>query len=104
MHSITLTHDTKHYRCVGVVSIFGLYYYLVLLSDYLTIDAPWDDCIIVHPKEDTAYEPLLRGANITIPDEAWIMDESKIEMAGKFAHEKFMYTLKYKTKIVKLNS
>ena len=103
-HTIILTHDIKNHRCVGIVSIFGLYYYLVLLSDYLIINAPWDDCIVVHPQTDKAYEPLLRGANINIPDEAWIMDESKIELAGKFAHEKFMHTLKYKAIIIKPNS
>ena len=103
-HTIILTHDIKHHRCVGIVSIFGLYYYLVLLSDYLIINAPWDDCIIVHPQIDQAYEPFLRGANINIPDEAWLVDDFKKELAGRYAHKKFMDTVINKAKILSSNA
>ena len=96
INSITLTNDMKYHRCIGVVSILGLYYYLVVLSKYLLIDAPWDDCIIVHPQTHCVCEPIMRGSNINIPDDAWIMNDSKTELAGKFAYEKFMDALQYR--------
>jgi hypothetical protein len=93
-HSIVLTNDVRHNRIVGVVSLFGLYYYLVKLSDYLSIRVLWDNCIVVDPQESSEYEPLIRGSSsIRIPDEAWAMNEAKLKDAGEFALQKLKSTL-----------
>ncbi len=100
-HSIVLTNDMKRNRIVGVVSLFGLYYYLVKLSDYLSIRVHWDDCIVVDPQESNEYEPLIRGSSsIGIPDEAWAMSEAKLRAAGEFALRKFKSTLESRAFIV----
>jgi len=89
-HSIILTHDTSRNIIVCVVSLFGLYYYLVKISEYLPINAPWDDCITIDPQGNTQYEPIIRGTlSIYIPYNAWIMNEAKLQLAGQFAFQKF---------------
>lgn len=94
-HAIVLSHDVKRNRVIGVVSLFGLYYYLVLISTYLPVFSRWDDCIIVHPQELSEDEPFLHGTfDINIPNEAWHMDEKKLKMAREFAFEKFQTALK----------
>lgn len=100
-NSIVLTNDLKRNRIVAVISLFGLYYYLVRLSDYLSIRVPWDDCIVVDPQKSTEYEPLIKGSsNIGIPDEAWAMSEAKLWAAGEFALRKFKSALESRAFIV----
>ena len=100
-HCIVLTNDLKRNRLVGVVSIFGLYYYLVLISDYLSIRAPWDNCVTVDPQESNEYESSIRcTGTINIPDEAWVMTESKLPFVGKFAHKKLKSTLESRAFII----
>lgn len=100
-HSIILTNDVKRNRIVSVVSLFGLYYYLVRLSDYLSIRVRWDNCIVVDPQESNEYEPLIRGSSsIGIPDEAWAMNEPKLRAAGEFALRKFKAALESRAFIV----
>ena len=93
-HSIILTYDLARNRVVGVVSLFGLYYYLVLIALYLPVRAAWDNCVTVDPQESTEYELVIRGTqSINIPDDAWIMDETKLQLAGRFAYQKFKNAL-----------
>ena len=100
-HSIVLTNDMKRNRIVGVVSLFGLYYYLVRLSNYLSIRVHWDDCIVVDPQESNEYELLIKGSSsIGIPDEAWTMSEPKLRAAGEFALQKFKSALESRAFIV----
>jgi hypothetical protein len=75
-HCIVLTNDLKRDRIVGVVSLFGLYYYLVLIAKYLLIQSPWDNCVTVDPQESYEYELVIRGAqSVNIPDDAWIVNK-----------------------------
>lgn len=100
-HCIVLSHDLKRNHIVGVVSLFGLYYYLVRIAEYLPIKALWDDIVTVDPQERTEYVPPLRGTlGIRIPAAAWIMNESKLKLAGEFAYQKFTTALESKAWII----
>lgn len=100
-HCIVLTNDLKRNRVVGVVSLFGLFYYLVLIAEYLLIRAPWDNCIIVDPQRSEEYELVIRGTQtVNIPDDAWIMSKSKLRSSGEFAFQKFKSALKSQTFVI----
>lgn len=94
-HAIVLSHDVRRNRVIGVISLFGLYYYLVLISTYLQVSSQWDDCVIVHPQDPNEYNLILHGAfEINIPDEAWHLNKEKLKLAREFAFEKFQRALK----------
>ncbi|HDH12256.1 MAG TPA: hypothetical protein ENG83_08715 [Nitrospirae bacterium] len=85
----------KGYSLISVVTLFGLFYFLVILTTRARIDANWDECILIHPRTKQEIVPGLRGSlSSTIPDSAFKkVDNNTYKNAAEYAIDKLTKAL-----------
>ena len=86
----------------GIVTLFGLFYFLVVLTRMTSVIGYWDEYIICNPQTKEEAEPILRGTGFPkIPKSAFDSGDSVYANAARYAEEKFRESLdRYAIKIM----
>lgn len=92
-HAIFLMQRNK--TLVGIVTLFGLFYFLVIITTHMPIITNWEECIWIHPQFKKEIVPIIRGSLCpTIPSSAFTINNETYERAIHYADEKFKKALK----------
>lgn len=85
----------RGYKLVSIVTLFGLFYFLIVLTTRMSILANWEECVLLHPQTKQESVPILRGSlQPTIPVSAFRVDNSVYKEAAQYALSKFDEALK----------
>jgi len=85
----------RRYKLISIVTLFGLFYFLTILTNRMPIFANWEECILIHPQTKQKIEPILRGSVFpTIPTTAFEINDDTYRKAARYALTKFDETLR----------
>lgn len=85
----------RGYKLVSIVTLFGLFYFLVVLTTRARINANWEECILIHPQTKQKIVPVLGDSlSPTIPASAFKVDNNAYKKATQYALNKFDNALK----------
>jgi hypothetical protein len=89
----------RDHKLIAIVSLFGLFYFLIVLADRMPIIANWEDCVLIHPQSAKDILPIIRGSLFPmIPISAFVVDNNTYDKAKNYAIDKLKKALKqYKT-------
>jgi hypothetical protein len=91
-HTIALMQ--RGHRIIAVVTLFGLFYCLVVLTTTHRLITEWDNCMIVSPQSRECYEPTIRGAFFpTIPESGFNAGDDVYRKAVQYGEGEFLKAL-----------
>lgn len=92
----------REYKLISIVTLFGLFYFLVILTTRTQIVANWEECILSDSQSKKEIVPILRGSlHPTVPNSAFRIDNNTHKKASQYALDKFNRTLD-ETGVVKI--
>lgn len=85
----------RGYKLLSIVTLLGLFYFLVILTTRSPIFANWEECILSNPQSKEEIVPILRGSLFPkIPDSAFRIGNDTYKKAAEYATDKFNKALR----------
>jgi hypothetical protein len=85
----------RGYKLLSIVTLFGLFYFLVILTARNPIFANWEECMLINPQSKEEIVPPLRGSLFPkVPDSAFRIGNDTYKKAAEYATDKFTEALR----------